>query len=109
MNGLMLCQRKLIKKNLKQKKILLQEVKRMSKDSVQDVRIEHIEDRIDRHEMLLEKLTDNQLELSSRLTELATSIDTQNQLIGEGFNLMKRVILGLLSTLSAIMVGTQVM
>tara|TARA_R110001592_G_scaffold8366_15_gene45839 strand:+ start:329 stop:574 length:246 start_codon:yes stop_codon:yes gene_type:complete len=81
----------------------------MSKDSVQDVRIEHIEDRIDRHEMLLEKLTDNQLELSSRLTELATSIDTQNQLIGEGFNLMKRVILGLLSTLSAIMVGTQVM
>ncbi len=81
----------------------------MSKDSVQDVRLEHIEDRIDRHEMLLEKLTDNQLELSSRLTELATSIDTQNQLIGEGFNLMKRVILGLLSTLSAIMVGTQVM
>ena len=81
----------------------------MSRDSVQDVRIEHIEDRIDRHEMLLEKLTDNQLELSSRLTELATSIDTQNQLIGEGFNLMKRVILGLLSTLSAIMVGTQVM
>ena len=81
----------------------------MSKDSVQDVRIEHIEERIDRHEMLLEKLTDNQLELSSRLTELATSIDTQNQLIGEGFNLMKRVILGLLSTLSAIMVGTQVM
>ena len=81
----------------------------MSKDLVQDVRIEHIEDRIDRHEMLLEKLTDNQLELSSRLTELASSIDTQNQLIGEGFNLMKRVILGLLSTLSAIMVGTQVM
>tara|TARA_R110002020_G_scaffold10828_5_gene41203 strand:- start:932 stop:1177 length:246 start_codon:yes stop_codon:yes gene_type:complete len=81
----------------------------LSKDLVQDVRIEHIEDRIDRHEMLLEKLTDNQLELSSRLTELASSIDTQNQLIGEGFNLMKRVILGLLSTLSAIMVGTQVM
>ena len=88
---------------------MLQGVKRLSKDLVQDVRIEHIEDRIDRHEMLLEKLTDNQLELSSRLTELASSIDTQNQLIGEGFNLMKRVILGLLSTLSAIMVGTQVM
>tara|TARA_R110000737_G_scaffold146369_1_gene176381 strand:- start:444 stop:689 length:246 start_codon:yes stop_codon:yes gene_type:complete len=81
----------------------------MSKDEVQDVRIDSLEDRIDRHEMLLEKLTDNQLELSSRLTELASSIDTQNQLIGEGFNLMKRVILGLLSTLSAIMVGTQVM
>lgn len=81
----------------------------MAKDAVQDIRLDNIEGTIVRHEMLLEKLTDNQLELSSRLTELASSIDTQNQLIGEGFNLMKRVILGLLSTLSAIMVGTQVM
>ena len=81
----------------------------MTIDAIQDHRLETMEGRINRHETLLEKLTDNQLELSSRLTELATSIDTQNQLIGEGFNLMKRVILGLLSTLSAIMVGTQVM
>ena len=81
----------------------------MSLDAIQDIRIDTLQSIVERHEMLLEKLTDNQLELSSRLTELASSIDTQNQLIGEGFNLMKRVILGLLSTLSAIMVGTQVM
>ena len=81
----------------------------MTTNEVQDVRIDTLETRIDRHEMLLEKLTDNQLELSTRLTELATSIDAQNQLIGEGFDLMKKVILGLLSCLTAVMVGTQVM
>tara|TARA_B110000495_G_C22846090_1_gene493349 strand:+ start:286 stop:465 length:180 start_codon:yes stop_codon:yes gene_type:complete len=58
--------------------------------------------------MLLEKLTDNQLELSSRLTELASSIDAQNRIIGEGFDLMKKVILGLMSCLTAVMVGSQV-
>jgi len=78
-------------------------------DIVQDMRIDGLETRIDRHEMLLEKLTDNQLELSSRLTELASSIDAQNRLIGEGFDLMKKVILGLMSCLTAVMVGTQVM
>lgn len=77
--------------------------------SVEKVRMDNIEDKIERHEMLLEKLTDNQLELSTRLTELATSIDAQNHLIGEGFDLMKKVILGLLSSLSAILIGTQVM
>ena len=81
----------------------------MTNDAVQDIRIDNIENRINKHEQLLEKLTDNQLELSSRLTELASSIDTQNRLIGEGFDLMKKVILGLLSCLSAVMVGTQVM
>ena len=81
----------------------------MTINAVQDVRIDTLETRIDRHEMLLEKLTDNQLELSTRLTELATSIDAQNHLIGEGFDLMKKVILGLLSSLSAILIGTQVM
>ena len=53
----------------------------MSRDGIQDVRIDGIESRVDRHESLLEKLTDNQLELSSRLTELASSINTQNRLI----------------------------
>tara|TARA_Y100000004_G_scaffold155493_1_gene180105 strand:+ start:123 stop:362 length:240 start_codon:yes stop_codon:yes gene_type:complete len=77
--------------------------------SAEEVRMDNIEDKIERHEMLLEKLTDNQLELSTRLTELATSIDAQNHLIGEGFDLMKKVILGLLSSLSAILIGTQVM
>ena len=77
--------------------------------SVEKVTMDNIEDKIERHEMLLEKLTDNQLELSTRLTELATSIDAQNHLIGEGFDLMKKVILGLLSSLSAILIGTQVM
>tara|TARA_R110002074_G_scaffold252472_1_gene424243 strand:- start:71 stop:316 length:246 start_codon:yes stop_codon:yes gene_type:complete len=80
----------------------------MTTDIVQDMRIDGLETRIDRHEMLLEKLTDNQLELSSRLTELASSIDAQNRLIGEGFDLMKKVILGLMSCLTAVMVGTQV-
>jgi len=47
----------------------------MTTNEVQDVRIDTLETRIDRHEMLLEKLTDNQLELSTRLTELATPID----------------------------------
>tara|TARA_R110002012_G_scaffold184446_4_gene350974 strand:- start:18070 stop:18315 length:246 start_codon:yes stop_codon:yes gene_type:complete len=81
----------------------------MSNDKVQDVRLDTLENRIDRHEVLLEKLADNQLELSTRLTELASSIDAQNQLIGEGFDLMKKVILGLLGTLSAIVAGAQIM
>ena len=81
----------------------------MAKNEVQDIRLNNIETKVDRHELLLDKLADNQLELSTRLTELATSIDAQNHLIGEGFDLMKKVILGLLSSLSAILIGTQVM
>jgi hypothetical protein len=81
----------------------------MTIDAIQDHRLETMEGRINRHETLLEKLTDNQLELSTRLTELASSIDAQNRLIGEGFDLMKKVILGLMGTLSAILAGTQVM
>ena len=80
----------------------------MSLDAIQDIRIDTLQSVVERHEMLLEKLTDNQLELSSRLTELASSIDTQNRLIGEGFDLMKKVILGLMSCLTAVMVGSQV-
>ena len=81
----------------------------MAKDDVQDIRLDNIETKVDRHELLLDKLADNQLELSTRLTELATSMDAQNQIIGEGFNLIKKVILGLISLVSTIIVGTQVM
>ena len=81
----------------------------MSKDQVQDIRLDNIEAKVDRHELLLDKLADNQLELSTRLTELATSMDAQNQIIGEGFDLIKKVILGLIGIVSSIMVGTQVM
>ena len=80
----------------------------MSLDAIQDIRIDTLQSIVERHEMLLEKLTDNQLELSSRLTELASSIDAQNRIIGEGFDLMKKVILGLMSCLTAVMVGSQV-
>ena len=80
----------------------------MSLDAIQDIRIDTLQSVVERHEMLLEKLTDNQLELSSRLTELASSIDAQNRIIGEGFDLMKKVILGLMSCLTAVMVGSQV-
>ena len=81
----------------------------MAKDDLQDIRLDNIETKVDRHELLLDKLADNQLELSTRLTELATSMDAQNQIIGEGFNLIKKVILGLISLVSTIIVGTQVM
>ena len=81
----------------------------MAKDDVQDIRLDNIETKVDRHELLLDKLADNQLELSTRLTELATSMDAQNQIIGEGFNLIKKVILGLISLVSTVIVGTQVM
>ena len=80
----------------------------MSLDAIQDIRIDTLQSIVERHEMLLEKLTDNQLELSSRLTELASSIDAKNRIIGEGFDLMKKVILGLMSCLTAVMVGSAV-
>jgi|TARA_R100000479_G_scaffold174887_1_gene124408 predicted nuclease with TOPRIM domain len=81
----------------------------MAKNEVQDIRLNNIETKVDRHELLLDKLADNQLELSTRLTELTSSMEVQNQLIGEGFDLIKKVIIGLTSCLSAILVGTQVM
>ena len=81
----------------------------MSKDQVQDIRLDNIETNVKRHELLLDKLADNQLELSTRLTELASSMDAQNQIIGEGFELIKKVILGLIGLVSTIMVGSQVM
>ena len=66
----------------------------MAKDEVQDIRLDIME---------------NQLELSSRLTELASSIESQSMVIGQGFDLMKKVILGLMAILTTIGAGTQVM
>ena len=63
----------------------------MAKNEVQDIRLNNIETKVDRHELLLDKLADNQLELSTRLTELTSSMEVQNQLIGEGFDLIKKV------------------
>ena len=78
----------------------------MAKDDVQDIRLDIMEKQIQKHDELIERLSENQLELSSRLTELASSIDTQSMVIGQGFDLMKKVILGLMATIGA---GTQVM
>jgi hypothetical protein len=68
-----------------------------------------MEKQIQKHDELIERLSENQLELSSRLTELASSIDTQSMVIGQGFDLMKKVILGLMAVLTTIAAGTQVM
>jgi len=81
----------------------------MSKDDVQDIRLDIMETQIQKHNELIERLSENQLELSSRLTELASSIETQSLIIGQGFDLMKKVILGLMGVLTTIAAGTQVM
>jgi hypothetical protein len=81
----------------------------MTKDDVQDVRLDIMEKQIQKHDEVIQRLSESQLELSSRLTELASSIETQSVIIGQGFDLMKKVILGLMAILTTIGAGTQVM
>lgn len=81
----------------------------MSKDEVQDIRLNIMEKQIQKHDEVIQRLGESQLELSSRLTELASSIETQSHIIGQGFDLMKKVILGLMAILTTIGAGTQVM
>lgn len=81
----------------------------MSKDAVQDIRLDIMEKQIQKHDEVIQRLSESQLELSSRLTELASSIETQSLIIGQGFDLMKKVILGLMAVLTTIGAGSQVM
>ena len=81
----------------------------MGKDDVQDIRLDIMEKQIQKHDEVIQRLSESQLELSSRLTELASSIETQSLIIGQGFDLMKKVILGLMAVLTTIGAGTQVM
>ena len=81
----------------------------MSKDEVQDIRLDIMEKQIQKHDEVIQRLSESQLELSSRLTELASSIETQSLIIGQGFDLMKKVILGLMAVLTTIGAGSQVM
>lgn len=81
----------------------------MTKDDVQDIRLDIMEKQIQKHDEVIQRLSESQLELSSRLTELASSIETQSLIIGQGFDLMKKVILGLMAILTTIGAGSQVM
>ena len=81
----------------------------MAKDDVQDIRLDIMEKQIQKHDEVIQRLSESQLELSSRLTELASSIETQSVIIGQGFDLMKKVILGLMAILTTIGAGSQVM
>ncbi len=81
----------------------------MAKDDVQDIRLDIMEKQIQKYDEVIQRLSESQLELSSRLTELASSIETQSLIIGQGFDLMKKVILGLMAILTTIGAGSQVM
>jgi hypothetical protein len=46
----------------------------MSKDSVQDVRIEALEDRVEKHDDMFEKMAEAQTEMMVSLAQLHTSV-----------------------------------
>lgn len=46
----------------------------MSKDSVQDVRIDALEDRVEKHEEMFEKMTEAQTEMMVSIAQLHSSV-----------------------------------
>ena len=82
----------------------------MSEVEVLKVRMDNAETDIRRHELLIERMADNQSDMKTGLAEVATELKVTNTLIEKSTALMNKIILGLFAMLASVLgVGSQVM
>ena len=65
--------------------------------------------RLDRLEEAFTKMADAQAERDRQMSSLTGALEVQNQVLNNGFELMKKLALAIIGVLSAVIGGTQVM
>jgi len=65
--------------------------------------------RLDRLEEAFTKMADAQAERDRQMSSLTGALEVQNQVLNNGFELMKKLALAIVGVLSAVIGGTQVM
>jgi|DEB0MinimDraft_3_1074331.scaffolds.fasta_scaffold138130_1 hypothetical protein len=78
----------------------------MSKMSEQDPLQNH---RLDRLEEAFTKMADAQAERDRQMSSLTGALEVQNQVLNNGFELMKKLAAAIIGVLSVVIGGTQVM
>ena len=60
-------------------------------DALQDYRLDVIEKRIEKHDLLLETLIDSQNTMQNNFTELTTTLTIHNDLLSSAMSLLKKL------------------
>ena len=85
-------------------------MKKMSDVQVLQVRMDNAENDIKRHEILIERLTENQGAFTKGLAEVTVELKVTNELLTKSMGMQQKLILGLMALVaSALGIGTQVM
>ena len=76
-------------------------------DDVVSLRLNNLENTIERHERLIEQLVHSQVEMKTGLTRVATELEITNGLIGSYMATMQKVVLSLIAIVAGAMGITQ--
>ena len=76
--------------------------------SINDIRLDNIEQTVERHERLIEQLVQSQMDMKTGLTKVATELEITNGLIGSYMANMQKIIFTLIAIVAGAMgISTQ--
>ena len=70
---------------------------------VTDIRLDNIEQTVERHERLIEQLVQSQMDMKTGLTKVATELEITNGLIGSYMANMQKIIFTLIAIVAGAM------
>lgn len=71
--------------------------------SINDIRLDNIEQTVERHERLIEQLVQSQMDMKTGLTKVATELEITNGLIGSYMANMQKIIFTLIAIVAGAM------
>jgi len=71
--------------------------------NVNDIRLDNIEQTVERHERLIEQLVQSQMDMKTGLTKVATELEITNGLIGSYMANMQKIIFTLIAIVAGAM------
>ena len=71
--------------------------------SINDIRLDNIEQTVERHERLIEQLVQSQMDMKTGLTKVATELEITNGLIGSYMANMQKIIYTLIAIVAGAM------
>ena len=70
---------------------------------INDIRLDNIEQTVERHERLIEQLVQSQMDMKTGLTKVATELEITNGLIGSYMANMQKIIFNLIAIVAGAM------
>ncbi len=70
---------------------------------INDIRLDNIEQTVERHERLIEQLVQSQMDMKTGLTKVATELEITNGLIGSYMANMQKIIFTLIAIVAGAM------